>query len=267
MAHAFSFAPSGYEEQTRPIIKLSRHRDPVETLWTFNATRDHDYLILPDGRADIILRFRHGSDGRCKDIVPTLVGPSSVATVVSIGRNDGFVGVRLRPGRLGILGHAANLRDRHLSGSDAVHCIGALATIPNSARSVQILIDDLLSVVADVTAIKSDAAVDTIDEALDHVHRSGGRIGAGALAKTLGLTPRTTHRLFLRHIGMGPQLYAAVLRFQRAVRLFHRGLTLTQTAHEAGYADQAHMTRSFRRHCGHAPTNMPEVDLGSMPLS
>ena len=167
MAQAFSFVPSGYYERARLATRLSRHRDPVETLWTFNATRDYGYLVLPDGCADIILRFRHGSDGSCDDVVPVLVGPSSVAMVVSTARNHGFVGVRLRPGRLGILGHAANLRDRHLSGSDAVRCVGALSTIPERAASVQHLIDDLLSVVADVTASEPDAVVDTIDEALD----------------------------------------------------------------------------------------------------
>ena len=71
----------------------------------------------------------------------------------------------------------------------------------------------------------------------------------------------------MRHVGMGPQLYGAVLRFQRAVRLLHRGLTLVHTAHEAGYADQAHMIRAFRRYGGFTPARMPDVDLGWMPLS
>lgn len=47
---------------------------------------------------------------------------------------------------------------------------------------------------------------------------------------------------------------SGVLRFQRAMELLDTGVgTLSDVAMAAGYADQAHMTREFRRFGGFTP--------------
>ncbi len=257
---------TGYAEPERPTLQLDRKRDVVETLWTYCADLNQEALILPDGRADVILRFRSRPDGICENVIPVITGPSSVAHLVAIAAGDGFVGVRLRPGRLGIIGNGNALRDGHLLGTDAVGHVKSLSTVPDHAGSIQALIDVLLNVVEPRRGENAEVPCDVIDASLDRLHLAGGRIGAGSLALSLGVGSRRLHRLFLHHVGMGPQLYASVLRFQRAVRMRQHGLTPVQVAHEAGYTDQSHMTRAFRRHGGFTPARMPKVDLGSLPI-
>jgi AraC family transcriptional regulator len=43
---------------------------------------------------------------------------------------------------------------------------------------------------------------------------------------------------------------AASLRIERAVQLYAGGRSLTEAAHQAGFADSAHFSRTFRRTFG-----------------
>jgi AraC-like DNA-binding protein len=55
-------------------------------------------------------------------------------------------------------------------------------------------------------------------------------------------------------VGYGPKTLDRVLRFQRFRRLReHRVASLAQLAFESGYADQAHLTREYRRLAGTTP--------------
>ena len=105
----------GYAEPAA-LTPLPRGLDPVETLWTLRATVQRDFLVLPDGRADLIVRFKSSVDGACADVLPLAVGPSSLPHYVAIDPGDGFIGIRLKPGKLGLLKDAAALADRLLKG-------------------------------------------------------------------------------------------------------------------------------------------------------
>jgi len=79
-------------------------------------------------------------------------------------------------------------------------------------------------------------------------------LGAQRVADILRNAPCTSRglqRWFQRHVGMPPRTYLRILRFQEtftAVQGSAEGLT--EHAHRAGYADQAHMGREFRALAG-----------------
>ena len=56
-------------------------------------------------------------------------------------------------------------------------------------------------------------------------------------------------------IGLSPKEFARLLRFQRALRLAAErpGIAWAVVAARAGYSDQAHFTRHFKRHVGATP--------------
>src|SRR5439155_791785 len=71
------------------------------------------------------------------------------------------------------------------------------------------------------------------------------------VADGLGFSSRHLRRLVVEHSGLGPKTY------QRVVRLRHflaDDGPLAQAATNAGYADQAHLTREVTRLCGVSPT-------------
>ena len=77
----------------------------------------------------------------------------------------------------------------------------------------------------------------------------------GAIARELGLSERGLRRRCHDAFGYGGKTLDRILRFQRFVELARRpdAAGLPMLAAEAGYADQAHLTREVRRLCGFSP--------------
>jgi AraC family transcriptional regulator len=54
----------------------------------------------------------------------------------------------------------------------------------------------------------------------------------------------------VEHTGLPFRTYLLWLRLTKAVGVFAGGRSLTEAAHEAGFADSAHFSRTFRRMFG-----------------
>lgn len=107
-----------------------------------------------------------------------------------------------------------------------------------------------------------------MESVIDDIHRSGGRMPMQVLAKKNGMTSRTLARNFLKRVGISPKVFAAVIRFHYTLKLISNGRTIQSAAFEGGYADQAHMTRDFRRFGGFTPGNIPHnITLIDLPFS
>jgi len=74
-----------------------------------------------------------------------------------------------------------------------------------------------------------------------------------ALAAAVGLSPGRLMHAFSESIGLPLRPYLAWLRLQRAAAAIVGGAPLSQAAVDAGFADGAHMTRTFRRMLGMPP--------------
>ena len=76
------------------------------------------------------------------------------------------------------------------------------------------------------------------------------------LGRRSGLSERQLRRRFVDAVGYGPKTLARVLRFQRFLALAAHGRDLGASALDAGYADQAHLTRECRRLSGRTPAEL-----------
>lgn len=74
-----------------------------------------------------------------------------------------------------------------------------------------------------------------------------------ALARFAGLSAFHLCRVFREAVGMTPHAYQTQVRVRRAKSLLRSGLPITQVAVEAGFYDQAHLTRHFKRIVGLTP--------------
>jgi AraC-like DNA-binding protein len=84
-------------------------------------------------------------------------------------------------------------------------------------------------------------------------HHLGERVSLAAVAKAADLTPYRLYRAFERSMAMTPHHYQRQARIRLAVRLIRRGVALADIAAAAGFADQAHLTRSFQSRMGVTP--------------
>ena len=78
----------------------------------------------------------------------------------------------------------------------------------------------------------------------------------GEAAAAVGLSPGRFRHLFVAEAGLPYRGYALWLRLGRAVDVFAAGGSLTDAAHDAGFADSAHLSRTFRRMFGPAPSSL-----------
>jgi AraC family transcriptional regulator len=71
-----------------------------------------------------------------------------------------------------------------------------------------------------------------------------------AAASAACLSPSRARHLFVAQTGLPFKTYILWLRIKRAVEIYAGGASLTEAAHEAGFADSAHFSRTFRRTFG-----------------
>lgn len=114
---------------------------------------------------------------------------------------------------------------------------------------------------------RESRAVRRAREFLDH--HLDQQVRLGEIAAAADLTPFRLFRAFARETGMSPHAYQRQARVRRAADLIRRGHPLGHVATAAGFSDQAHMTRSFRRTLAVTPgayrTAMVQEAVGAGP--
>jgi AraC-like DNA-binding protein len=88
---------------------------------------------------------------------------------------------------------------------------------------------------------------------LMHDRRGAADLTADDLAAAAGCSRHAAYRAFHQAYGLAPSDYQRQLRVRAARRLLSGGVTPAIAASEAGFADQAHLTRWFRRYYGITP--------------
>jgi AraC family transcriptional regulator len=83
--------------------------------------------------------------------------------------------------------------------------------------------------------------------------RIGGPVSLTGVARDLNISPSRLRHLFVEEVGLPFRTYILWQRLHRVLQMSD-GETLTEAALAAGFADAAHMTRTFRRMFGLAPS-------------
>ncbi|WP_435591427.1 helix-turn-helix transcriptional regulator [Nocardia sp. bgisy118] len=83
---------------------------------------------------------------------------------------------------------------------------------------------------------------------------STGPVRLAELARAVHLSESRLAHVFSAELGLPFRPYLRWLRMQRAAELLAAGLSLTEVAHEAGFADSAHLTRVCRSMFGAPPS-------------
>ncbi len=85
-----------------------------------------------------------------------------------------------------------------------------------------------------------------------------GDVTLRALADTAGLSPFHLLRVFRAHLGLPPHAYLIQARVRRARALLRAGTPIGEAALAAGFVDQSHLTRHFKRLVGVTPGAYPK---------
>jgi AraC-like DNA-binding protein len=93
-------------------------------------------------------------------------------------------------------------------------------------------------------------------EALEAFERSDAGTGVANAADTLGGSRSALWRHVSTALGVSPQHYLMLRRFEHGTALLAAGVPIAQAATEAGYFDQSHFHRHVKRFAGVTPAQL-----------
>ncbi len=79
------------------------------------------------------------------------------------------------------------------------------------------------------------------------------RVDLASLANLTGLSPYHLTRVFAADTGLPPHAFLKQVRITRAMALLRKKEEISRVAFETGFADQSHLTRSFKKVVGISP--------------
>lgn len=220
-------------------------RDSVESIWTFSAGLGGSGLtdcIVPDLGSEIICRT--GSEP-----FVLIRGPQLRHEEIAISPGAHYVGARLKPGVASWLLRAPA---KDVCGSRVGLTAKGTALCGRTCeagieRTSWDVVERFIKGLVELFAQRGSAPRATIGMAAAQIISStDGRMTADAVASVLGCCTRHLRREMISDIGIGPKAAARISRIRCAIGLLGASSeSLAQVALDAGYSDQAHMTREF----------------------
>jgi AraC family transcriptional regulator len=101
-----------------------------------------------------------------------------------------------------------------------------------------------------------DARIQVVVEQIKNAHRGDTGVVIHQLATHVYLSPSRLRHLFRKQVGISIQQYLLWQKLMTALAVSLRGASLTEAAHEAGFSDSAHFSRTFRQMFGIKPSEI-----------
>ncbi|WP_316635083.1 helix-turn-helix domain-containing protein [uncultured Flavobacterium sp.] len=103
---------------------------------------------------------------------------------------------------------------------------------------------------------KSQSNQSIINSSLDFIISNKGHFSVAQLVKYTGYTERHLERKFKESIGLNPKKFGNVIRLHHFLKLLKDkpvDTNLTNICYDAGFADQSHLIKDFKKHTGISP--------------
>jgi AraC-like DNA-binding protein len=244
----------------------------VRCVWTFDSTGSDESIqrIVPDGRPELVLHcaepYAELDRRGAAHPQPHALFAGQVTRPLRLrarGRAS-VIGVRFHPaGARAFLGQPLRATTDARIPLDLLFPETA-GTLMRDLRMASGAAERLQRVQAFVLArtAAGEAQRDRIVEAaVARIDAASGEVDVGGMAVDAGIGRRQLERRFGDAVGIGPALLAAIFRFRRVFDVLERDAARpwTDAALAAGYYDQSHFIREFRRFVGCTPTEFAQT--------
>jgi hypothetical protein len=210
----------------------------IERVWRSSSARSGAFLSIASPHSEMVVT-------RCRGrVFLTLRGPETKATVAQCPADGEWLGIRFTLGTFVphlMPGNLIDRRDVTLPGATA-HSFwlqGSAWDYPTFSNA-----ETFVTRLARQGLIVRHAIVDRMLDRDPH---------------TLSL--RTAQRRFLQATGLTHRAVRQIERARYATNLLKQGVSILDTVHEAGFFDQAHLTRSVKYLVGQTPGAIAQADM------
>lgn len=233
--------------------------------------------VCPNGLPGIVFQHSNGRSPVESIVTPSkrnthipglyLYGQMTEPSIMNYtGEPYSITQVLLKPHGLNTLfGMNASMLTDGFAGFDAVNARHLneqlMNTTSESERNTMLM--NFLS-----TQIKRQRVIDTLVTAgLNLIHEHRGCITIKDLLAHLHISQRQFERRFRQMVGISPQFYLRVKRFNAALQLMQRGHfnRLTNVAHALNFHDQSHFIRDVKQLADVTPRKLlQKIDVGHL---
>ena len=247
-----------------PIPALSPY---LRCIWVFETSADDEagdeQRIVPDGHPEMVLHYGDcfhevRDDAAMVQSRLLFAGQISRPLLLRPGTRAGVIGIRFQAaGARALLGMSmlentdTRLDLTQVWGRDSESLLDEVHSAAGIRERVS-AVERFLIQRLKKSAMPPDPA---ITHCVDVLHAAAGRITIDDLATRCELSARQLERRFLDEVGIPPRLLASIFRFRRVLDSLEQPQPgrWIGAALSAGYFDQAHMIRDFKRFAGQPP--------------
>jgi Helix-turn-helix domain len=209
----------------------------IERVWRGRSDGGGPFVSVAAGHLEMVVT-------RLADLtMVTIRGPETRATTIDCPPDGEWAAIRFRLG-VHMPGLPTQLLVDHRDVDLPVAADGSFALLGS-----RWLLPDLENAERYVDALARHGVI-ARDDVVEAAIRGGRQ----------SLTVRSVQRHFRRTTGMTHGLFRQIERARHATNLLRDGASILDTVHEAGYFDQAHLTRSLKVLIGETPAGIVRDD-------
>lgn len=206
----------------------------VERIWRCHSEGAAPFISIAESRCELVVTRQYGQ------LTLTVRGPETKATPYGLAPAEGeWLGIRLKPGAF-------------LAPMPIGTLLDVTVALPNASNKTFWL----------AGASWQFPDYDNADTFVDWLVRDGLLLRDGIIGDVLQcrlskrsteLSQRSVQRRFLQATGVTQGTVRQIERARYATLLLQQGISIPDVVLEAGYFDQAHLTRSLRYYIGLTP--------------
>ena len=204
----------------------------VNSVTKTNATSDGEDIILPDGQWDLMIIKRDGQQS-----VFLLNSPAQTALAAPYSAGQEALVISFEPGSFIDTGALLDKKTMHQLPviDNRAFWLGSNALkIPRFENA-----DEFAQALVRRGILKSDEVIRSL---VKGEHRAQA--------------DRTLQRHFKHITGMTPGSYKQIMRALRAAEMLRAGVPALRVAHDLGYSDQFHLSKSLKKIIGQTPSEI-----------
>ena len=204
----------------------------VEKIWRTRSEPTEEFISVAANYSQLVFTKQNGRT------FVTIRGPETKPTIVPIPQDAEFIGIQFRPGV-------------YIPGFPSQQLVDRSFTLPESGRQSFRLNASVVEV----------PVYHNVDAFIEHLAREGLLVRDPIVEVVLNgevrdTSARSIQRRFLKATGLTQGTFRQIQRARHAAQMLDRGFSILETVQQAGYSDQAHLTRSLRRFIGPTPAHI-----------
>jgi AraC-like DNA-binding protein len=209
----------------------------VERVWRCHSERAGTFVSVAASHLEMVVTRHRGRT------FLTLRGPETRATQADCPADGEWLAIRFKLGTFMPQHPASNLLDRR---DENLPCASSRTFWLNGSRWEYPDFENAETFVARLVR--------------NGVIARDGAVEAALQGERQALSRRSAQRHFLQATGITHSTFRQIERARHATNLLKQGVSILDTVHEAGYFDQAHLTRSLTHRIGQTPARIIRGD-------